>query len=51
MRPEELNVLKGDCSKARDVLGWKHNYTFEKMLDEMIDYWLKEFKWEGILDE
>ena len=39
LRPEELDVLKGDCSKAKKLLGWKHNYTFETMLDEMIDYW------------
>ena len=43
-RPEELDVLKGDCSKAKKALGWKHEYTFETMLDEMIDYWMKEFK-------
>ena len=40
MRPEELDVLKGDCSKAKNVLGWKHSYTFETMLDEMIENWL-----------
>ena len=40
MRPEELDVLKGDCSKAKKVLGWKHSYTFETMLDEMIENWL-----------
>ena len=38
-RPEELDVLKGDCSKAKQLLGWKHKYTFETMLDEMIKYW------------
>jgi len=38
-RPEELDVLKGDCSKAEKILGWKHNYTFETMLDEMVDWW------------
>ena len=43
MRPEELDVLKGDCSKAKRVLGWKHEYTFETMLDEMIEYWLEIF--------
>ena len=43
MRPEELNVLKGDCSKAKKVLGWKHNYTFETMLDEMIKHWEKKY--------
>ena len=42
IRPEELDVLKGDNSKAKKVLGWKHEYTFETMLDEMIDYWMEE---------
>jgi len=41
LRPEELDVLKGDCSKAKELLGWEHKYTFETMLDEMIDYQLK----------
>ena len=36
-RPEELDALKGDCSKTKNILGWKHNYTFETMLDDMID--------------
>ena len=38
-RQEELQHLKGDCSKAKKLLGWKHKYTFESMLDEMIEYW------------
>tara|TARA_R110000824_G_scaffold285986_4_gene474117 strand:- start:178 stop:639 length:462 start_codon:yes stop_codon:yes gene_type:complete len=43
LRPEELEFLKGDCTKAKNILGWKHKYTFETMLDEMINYWKKEF--------
>ncbi len=43
-RPEELDNLKGDCTKARTLLGWEHEYTFESMLDEMIKYWLKVYK-------
>lgn len=39
-RPEELNNLKGDSSKLRKATGWKPEYTFESMLDEMIEYWL-----------
>lgn len=39
-RSEELEHLKGDCSKIKNDLGWSHSYTFETMLDEMIDYWL-----------
>ena len=42
MRPEELKYLKGDSSKAREVLGWKPDYTFETLLEDMIDRWEKE---------
>jgi GDPmannose 4,6-dehydratase len=39
MRPEELKYLCGDSSDIKTVLGWKPLYTFETMLDEMIEYW------------
>ena len=39
LRPEELNSLKGDPTKLKEKTGWKANYTFELMLDEMIEYW------------
>ena len=41
LRPEELPYLKGDSTKIRTTLGWKPEYTFETMMDEMIDHWLK----------
>jgi GDPmannose 4,6-dehydratase len=41
LRPEELPYLKGDCSKIKNVLGWNPEYTFEMMMDEMIEHWLK----------
>jgi GDPmannose 4,6-dehydratase len=41
LRPEELEDLKGDSTKLRK-LGWKPNYTFETMIDEMIEYWIDE---------
>ena len=44
LRPEELHDLKGDSSKLRNELGWKPKYTFETMLDEMIQYWLDYYK-------
>ena len=40
LRPEELTDLKGDSTKLRNTLGWTPTYTFESMLDEMIDFWL-----------
>jgi GDPmannose 4,6-dehydratase len=36
LRPEELNTLKGDSSPIRASLGWKPEYSFEQMIDEMI---------------
>lgn len=44
LRPEELNNLKGDCSKLKQITGWTPEYTFETMLDEMINYWLEIYK-------
>ena len=44
LRPEELKDLKGDSSRLRNELGWKPKYTFETMLDEMINYWLEYYK-------
>jgi GDPmannose 4,6-dehydratase len=41
-RAEELHFLKGDASKAKTILGWEPKYTFESMLDEMIEYWLNK---------
>ena len=38
-RPEELDNLKGDPSKLRSI-GFEYTYTFETMLDEMINYWI-----------
>lgn len=42
-RPEELHDLKGDSSKMRSELDWVPEYTFETMLDEMIEYWLEYY--------
>ena len=44
LRPEELPYLKGDSTKIRTELGWEPTYTFESMMDEMIEHWLKIYK-------
>ena len=42
LRPEELKDLKGDSMKLKTVTGWYPKYTFETMIDEMIEYWMNE---------
>jgi GDPmannose 4,6-dehydratase len=44
LRPEELPYLKGDSTKIRTELGWTPTYTFESMMDEMIEYWMNILK-------
>ncbi len=41
LRPYELEELKGDASKLRNATGWKPQYTFHQMIDDMIEYWEK----------
>lgn len=41
MRPEELRYLKGDSSDIRNILGWQPKYSFETMIEEMIDHWMQ----------
>jgi GDPmannose 4,6-dehydratase len=39
LRPEELPYLRGDNTKIVTQLGWKPTYTFEALMDEMIEHW------------
>lgn len=39
LRPEELPYLKGDCSKLKQTFNWQPEYTFEALMDEMIEFW------------
>lgn len=43
LRPEELSYLKGDPSRIK-ALGWTPEYTFESMMDEMIEYWIHQLR-------
>jgi GDPmannose 4,6-dehydratase len=35
-RPTEVDILLGDSSKAKKILGWQPNVGFEKLIDMMI---------------
>jgi GDPmannose 4,6-dehydratase len=43
-RPAEVDILVGDSSKARRELGWEPTYTFERLVDEMVDADLRGVK-------
>ncbi len=36
-RPAEVDVLLGDSSKARRILGWEPEYDFERLIKEMVE--------------
>ena len=35
-RPSEVDLLIGDSTKAKEVLGWQPKYTFDSLIDEMM---------------
>lgn len=37
MRPAEVDILQGDASKAKRLLGWSYNLTFEDLVREMVE--------------
>ena len=40
LRAEELPYLKGDSTKVREKLGWKPEYSFKELMEEMCDHWM-----------
>ncbi len=44
LRPEELPYLRGDSTKIRTELNWEPEYTFETLMNEMIEFWQDYFK-------
>jgi GDPmannose 4,6-dehydratase len=43
-RPSEVHVLQGDASKAKRVLGWRPEVTFQQLVRDMVDNDLKWYK-------
>ena len=44
MRPEDIQLLRGDATKLKTTFGWEPEYTFEKLMDEMIEHWVDIYK-------
>jgi GDPmannose 4,6-dehydratase len=37
MRPAEVDVLRGDYSQAKTILGWEPKTTFQELVAKMVN--------------
>jgi GDPmannose 4,6-dehydratase len=44
MRPAEVDLLIGDPSKAKRVLGWKPEVSFEELVEMMVQADIKRLR-------
>lgn len=42
-RPTEVDMLVGDATKAKEVLGWSPSVTFERLVEIMMQYELDQY--------
>jgi len=50
-RPTEVEILLGDPTKAKNILGWEPKHTLEQLVEEMVLSDLKKMKKEKFLLE
>lgn len=50
-RPTEVELLVGDPSKAKRVLGWEHKYNLDELIKEMVANDIKLFERDRYLKE
>jgi GDP-4-dehydro-6-deoxy-D-mannose reductase len=39
LRPSDTPTLVGDATRLRDAIGWSPQVTFDRMLDDLLEYW------------
>jgi GDP-4-dehydro-6-deoxy-D-mannose reductase len=39
MRPHDVPLLVGDASRLRAATGWAPEVSFDRMLDDLVNYW------------
>ena len=44
VRPAEVELLLGDCTKAKEKLGWQLDVSFEQLVKMMVDEDLKKYE-------
>lgn len=42
LRPSDVPILVGDCTKFRERTGWAPRIPLEQTLEEILDYWRKQ---------
>tara|TARA_R100001594_G_scaffold5806_2_gene17348 strand:- start:3083 stop:4042 length:960 start_codon:yes stop_codon:yes gene_type:complete len=42
MRPSDVPILFGDCTKFQDLTGWVPEYGIEEILQDTYNYWLEK---------
>ena len=47
-RPTEVEILKGDASKAKEKLGWQPKVTFDELVKMMVESDMKEAEHEAM---
>jgi GDPmannose 4,6-dehydratase len=50
-RPSEVDILMGDATKAKDILGWKPVYDLPALISEMMQADVELFSREKLLKE
>ncbi|MBK8926882.1 MAG: GDP-mannose 4,6-dehydratase [Crocinitomicaceae bacterium] len=50
-RPTEVELLLGDPTKAKRELGWQHTYSFDQLVQEMVQADIKLFERDKYLRE
>ena len=44
IRISDVNILKGDCSKFRNITGWKNEIPFDTTMGDLLNYWREMLK-------
>jgi len=44
MRPSDVEILKGDSTKFRELTGWEPGIPLEKTLEDTLNYWRDKIK-------
>ena len=39
LRPTDVPVMVGDCTRIREQTGWRPKISFEQSLQDVLDYW------------